>query len=168
MAKRAFQAAALILPKLDMAYAPDLWNEPIDVAGRNCFAYALDELRLGFAWPGALFKPGPIETSKSLLKDGFIRIRKDEADPKLNHIFAYENRLKHFVRRDGCGQWSHKNGGEPATNRDYDGKLITDLDQARLSEHKFSNWEYYIIPKTGVKFYPQTIRRIPIGQPGGF
>ena len=168
MSQTDFNKVALILPKPNLIFEPEKWNKPREVRGRNCFAYAVDELRLGFTMPGRIYKEGLGTISDNLIKDGFIRVLRHGVDPKLQHIFAYESQLGHFIRLDGCGIWSHKNGYEPATNRDYKGKILTDPDKGvyyGLGPVHY-NWEYYSLPAQGVKFYPQSIARSPIGSPG--
>jgi len=51
----------------------------------------------------------------------------------------------HFYRQDKDGYWSHKNGWRKATNRDCDGKLITDPKYSKNGIYKVF-CGYFIIP----------------------
>jgi hypothetical protein len=157
-----FSNAARIMPKLGLKYNPKPWNHPDIVSKHNCFDYALDELKLGFAWPGRLVnkeltigRNGPTP-SERLLQDGFMRIHQHSLDPLQYHIFAFDGYQDHFIRLDGNGIWSHKLGSYPATNRDQSGKVILDPYNSQLysRQDRIPEWEYYTIPSTGVPFIP--------------
>lgn len=61
-----------------------------------------------------------------------------------------EKDMYHFYRQDNDGTWSHKDGGNEVTNKDYYGNIITDVKGMGTSKYKtFCN--YYCVPKNEYK-----------------
>lgn len=58
----------------------------------------------------------------------------------------------HFVREDQDGGWSHKPGRTPVTNKDQDGKPITDPKTANLGGYEFLTYVY--VPEGGLDVGP--------------
>ncbi len=115
----------------------------------NCYAYALNQPRLGKAVPGQLCETDPSglrpedyneENFKALLeKDGLIEIKPpdtpDDYDCENYHMIAVVAGMKardgrhpdfHFYRRDCDGSWSHKEGdeGAPSDIDDHGGPIL--------------------------------------------
>jgi len=61
----------------------------------------------------------------------------------------------HYYRQDSNGYWSHKDGMTPATNKDADGKIITDpkdADRFYRATRNFSDFcGYFCVPENETK-----------------
>jgi hypothetical protein len=87
----------------------------------------------------------------ALTEDGAQRITRQQAltgQPDKGHYIAAMARPMgscvpghcagadyHFLRKDASGTWSWKMPGMPASDKDVDGRLITDPDAAPLQGH---------------------------------
>lgn len=137
---------------------PSLWNNPNKVETANCMAYALNREDIGWAMPsmqslGYRNFPYNTEGLKNIYNNtralsgslrasilllqfaGLRRVKKHSGDPAKQHIIAFNG--YHFYRLDGDGNWSHKNGIHPATNRTVNGEVISDIDTLHTPTKKY-------------------------------
>jgi hypothetical protein len=117
----------------------------------NCYCYAVDH-RAGDGWcfPGMGGGKGELspsslscdDLSARVVADGAVKVDRAAAVsgpvPADGHYIAMFYRPQsscdfshcgpdfHFARRDSNGRWSHKTGDSPVSDRDADGKPITD------------------------------------------
>lgn len=81
-----------------------------------------------------------ITNFNSKCKNGFYKIASS----------VYNNKTFHFYRQDNDYLWSHKDGGDSATNLDEDNKIITDPKKANRGIYKtFCN--YFCVPNNKLK-----------------
>lgn len=67
----------------------------------------------------------------------------------------------HFLRKDASGTWSHKLPYETATDRDLEGKLITDPEAAVLPGHYLVCGYYWVEPeKVGLWYDAQHLSSV--------
>ena len=153
-----------ILPSLRLKFNQKAWNFFPLQGETNCYAYALNEPRTGWARPGNLSSMGsilfplvPISTSKirkCLLKDGLLEITEKEALSGKFHAVAlriYPQTDFHFYRRDSSGLWSHKMGQTAVRRLDDDNRLIKNPRLA--TSWRYSEFGgYFAVPKGGILY----------------
>lgn len=127
----------IVKPSLSMRFGQHAGR---NVRQYNCYAYALNEPRLGWPRPGFLNRiydvPGqpfrdpepwsPELMRRRLIEDGLEPVSPPHRNPASEHLIAawmgqvYDDGIQetlhtfHFARRDGTGFWSHKDSdGDP-------------------------------------------------------
>ena len=141
------------LPK----YEPGVWNDGDGVQfNNNCYNYGCDIQTNTYAQPGEasgiiLDWPDDMNcaaVTAGAVADGLAVINCDEGcgcdecrhqvalvmDPEFDY---------HWCRKDQNGNWSHKIGGQPATNLDNSGYIITDPRTADWSTPWGSNYNVF-------------------------
>ncbi len=118
-------------------YEPDKWNDNDGVQhNNNCYNYACNKQTGTFAQPGRV-SIGAITQDKiscssisvAAISDGLFPWSPDVACPGMFYKKALVVGTKfdyHWYRQDNNGNWSHKPGQTEATDKDADGKPITD------------------------------------------
>lgn len=141
--KRADPAPANQLPKSgsEPPYEPNKWNKNPEVKENNCYAYATNTMGKSFPRPGRAGGQNPplpgqrgyncanfVAAAES---DGLVKTDCDKACPKCSYKVALVIKPKgrqdyHWYRQDDNGNWSHKQGEDPATDVDEKKNPITD------------------------------------------
>lgn len=172
------------MPSLNMAYNPRLWNGEDIRRQFNCYAYALNTKKEGWAslhgslsnnrkaWEFLTASCAGLDMAKEsqasaivwLMLDGLEPIRKHQYAPDEAHIIAYDVEDLHFYRLDGNKEWSHKPGANYATNRDERGKAILDLETAKLKGRipRPDELLYFRIPEEGMMLRPRDLDAHPV------
>ncbi|MGF7228556.1 MAG: hypothetical protein ACQR33_01075 [Candidatus Saccharibacteria bacterium] len=142
--------------------------------GVNCYSYALNAPQYYWSVPGhgfvrevaqeyyrefvAFFETYAIDAVRRALLDGAAHdglLPVDGDDEREGYyrvalVFAAGNNSDfHWYRQDDSGLWSHKNGWHPATNKDDDGRLITDPQTATRHDYPIFGG-YFLVPNTGI------------------
>lgn len=148
---------------LRMIFNPNAWDN--DYCGQfNCYAYALNVPRAGFAAPGELMTSGPVfvsnlireeETIAALIKDGLEKVTEAQALKSDRHIIAlriYEDDF-HFFRKEMNGLWSHKLGYKHPSGTSH-GRIIQN---PRLGQYAPYNrfCGYFCVPDKGIPYLPR-------------
>lgn len=129
---------------MGLRFNPDPWNVPSTQRYNNCYAYAFNDLRRDRSskpQPGERTNGSVIPSEKfscNNLKDAiasdypstmFLQQQQPCPCGYWKAFMALDetpgNKDYHFWRQDFNGYWSHKPGDLAATNRDGDGRLIT-------------------------------------------
>lgn len=135
-------ATTPFVPKVDL----DFWNEqPARQYGNNCYNYATNRVTNSYAQPG---EASNSEYAALTCSDVYEAASKDlglEPTP----YFKFNNKQEetlialvvapdydyHWYRRDDNGQWTHKMGGTPATDKDDSDKKILSPETADRSDY---------------------------------
>jgi len=143
-------------------WKPELWNENIPENIKdytNCYSYALNRFEFNI---NDKLQPGQLSGKKYTSMDCNIILKHIKKDLNRNDIIKVNNTTKldclhykialvldkehddpdyHFYREDNIGEWSHKPGGNFATNKDASDNLITDPQKADrdYSDNKYTN-----------------------------
>jgi hypothetical protein len=128
-------------------YDPARWNDGNGIQyHNNCYNYACDTVTGTYAWPGRgsghpFSVPSCAGVSAGAQGDGLVATTAGESCGcggcwfKVALVFWSGPYSEddggylwdfHFYRQDSDGTWSHKPGGNPATNLDQSGNPITD------------------------------------------
>lgn len=133
-------------------YQPDKWVE--NQTYNNCYAYALDNLKVRHRKPQPAEQPSPIYTCQHLKqwidrdlidqtgrKYSLLAGQNEQLCPKGHHqIYLVHNEDDyHFYRLDSDGLWSHKPGSSEVTRLDGNGELITN---PSMASHNYNNFNY--------------------------
>jgi len=132
-------------------YEPEKWNNDPAVKGsNNCYSYALDRPKLPNGNPRPEGKPQPGEAAGNPVDDdhydtdlnaaakrdayGVKDLPADGKCPpgyhKIQGFYDPSGSDYHWYRQDADGTWLQKHGKGEATNKDADGKVITDPNKA--------------------------------------
>jgi hypothetical protein len=149
----------------------DNWQECTE--GVNCYSYILNRPDYYWSVPGmgfahasgqkyidsfkSHFKDFSLEDfRKSLIegamRDGLILLKEPtEKDGYylVTLFFPKNNQDFHWYRKDSDGSWSHKDGWEPARNKDDDGNLTYDPQTAALPLYPVLGG-FFLVPWSGV------------------
>ena len=143
-------------------WKPELWNENIPDNIKdytNCYSYALNRLEFNI---DDKLQPGELSGGKYSEMDCNVILQSIKKDLNRNDIISVKNDTKldclhykialaldvehdkkdyHFYREDNNGSWSHKPGGNKATNLDASDNIITDPAKADrdYSKNTFTN-----------------------------
>jgi hypothetical protein len=136
-------------PRCIPVFEPSYWNDGADLVKAanprsvqktdNCYNYATDIPNRTFAQPGQA-SGHPIvsladcaDAIAGATSDGLTASVAGAPCPGCCHqtaLVVWPNRDYHWYRLDGSGQWSHKPGRTPATDRDNSGNVITNPETA--------------------------------------
>ncbi len=141
-------------------WKPELWNENIPENIKdftNCYSYALNRLEFNIE---DKLQPGELSGKKYDKMDCDIILDHIKKDLNRNDIIPVDNNTKldclhykialaldidsdntdyHFYREDSNNKWSHKPGGNKATNLDASEQIINDPQKA---DRDYSNNQY--------------------------
>lgn len=133
----------------------------------NCYSYALGLPELGCAIPGHLAKrDGRLYNYMAradylhqlFQDDGLIKIDHDafsSAETQIIGVAVKEYFNAHVLKYHQDGTWSHQDGfGQPISNTDSDGKIITDLHNANLGFYD-EFVAYFKVPARGIAYLNQ-------------
>ncbi|GBF91867.1 hypothetical protein Rsub_04972 [Raphidocelis subcapitata] len=152
----------------------------------NCYCYAVDH-RDGDGWcfPGMGGGMGDLspatlsceDLTARVVADGAVKVDRAAAVggavPAEGHYIAMFYRPQsscdfshcgpdfHFARRDSNGRWSHKTGDSPVSDKDADGKAITDPQAAKFNGGYSSFCGYFLVKpqsaRIGVQAAPDRV-----------
>ena len=143
-------------------WKPELWNENIPENIKdytNCYSYALNRFEFNI---NDKLQPGQLSGKKYTSMDCDVILEHIKKDLNRTDIIEVSNNTKldclhykiafaidiehddpdyHFYREDNIGEWSHKPGGNVATNKDASNNLIKDPQKANrdYSNNKYTN-----------------------------
>lgn len=138
-------------------YEPELWNDNNDIQfSHNCYSYFLNDINQDLKClcknseckyinpqPGHYTKDIKVNLKNTTCDVIENRLLEDNHDIHITDFDSvcdqnyYKGALTihpkyqyHFYRQDDKGLWSHKDGGQPVTNKDASGNLIYDPKKA--------------------------------------
>jgi hypothetical protein len=142
------------------SWKPELWNENIPENIKdytNCYSYALNRFEFNIE---DKLQPGELSGKKYDKIDCNVILEHIKKDLNRSDIISVSNNTKldclhykialaldiesnkndyHFYREDSYNKWSHKPGGNLATNLDSSEKIITD---PKTADRDYSNDQY--------------------------
>lgn len=141
-------------------FLPSKWNQPNTKKYNNCYAYALQDLKLNRKkkpQPGELCKLNKLKTNdfscdklvERVLCDypnDIYKINKGESCPCNEYEVSLfldntnNNKDYHFYKKNSNGFWTHKQGSLAVTNVDADNNLIKD---PLKSNRKYKKHNYF-------------------------
>lgn len=148
---------------LRMIFNPNAWDN--DYCGQfNCYAYALNVPRAGFALPGELMSAEPVmswhlinkdEIIAALIKDGLEEITEKQAFKSDARTIALRISRDdfHFLRKDIHGLWSHKLGERRPSDTSH-GKPIQNPRLGRYAPYNYF-CGYFSVPDKGIPYLPR-------------
>jgi hypothetical protein len=151
--------------------------------GVNCYSYILNNPHFFWSVPGFGFaheegqkyvgsfnnyfeKMTLKQFRKSLIEgainDGLIKINSSEEEKKEYHLaalfFPKGDKDFHWYRKDDNGFWSHKDGWEPAVNKNKQNDLIIDpIEDAKPLYPIFGG--YFLVPRKGITIKQTFIKK---------
>lgn len=137
-------------------YEPEWWNQNQIQQHNNCYNYGCNYRTDTFAQPGLasgastytwLCNPVIAAAIADNLEDSPATNNNCPDEGHLVSLVIWPNHDYHWYRKGRNGKWSHKMGGQPATNLDNSGNLIDDPRTA--DRGSYSNFCTFMVVKQG-------------------